>query len=125
MLKEGYQKLDNQWDEIPVYVEKEVLQLSESESKQIQAIESLNDALLLKAFAEKQINSFKESLKNNMEANGIKSIKTPMFTISYKDEFVRQSISSDEVKKAHPDDYQKFYKSSNVKSSIAIKLNSK
>lgn len=123
MLQEGYQKLDEAWDDIPVYEEKEVLQLSEQESNQIEAIATLNDALMLKQYAEERIASFKESLKQNMEDNGIKSIKTPQFTISYKDSFVRQSVSAEAVKKAHPKDWTKFYKSSNVKSTIAIKIN--
>lgn len=82
------------------------LQELEIQSKQIKETEELLKADLLKA----------------METHGVKKWDNEVMTVTYTGATTRTSIDSAKLKKELPDVAEKYTKTSNVKSSIRIKL---
>ncbi len=65
---------------------------------------------------------YREALLRAMEKHNIKSIGTNNVTITYKDEYDRESLDSKRLREEQPDIYDEFVKFTTVKSSIAIKV---
>ena len=57
-----------------------------------------------------------------MEAHGVKKWDNDVMTVTYTAPTTRTSIDSSKLKKELPDVFSKYSKTSNVKSSIRIKL---
>ena len=75
----------------------------------------------IKAY-EKEIDDFKAAIKEQMEANGIKSIKCDAFRITYVGESEKTAFDSSAFKKDNPEMYAKYYtKKSVTKSYVTIK----
>ena len=64
----------------------------------------------------------KEDLLNAMETHGVKKWDNEVMTVTYTAPTTRTSIDSSKLKKELPDVFSKYSKTSNVKSSIRIKL---
>lgn len=64
----------------------------------------------------------KESLLEVMEKNGIKSFETDNIKLTVKAASERKTFDSARFKADHPEDYEKYLKTSSVKSSLTIKL---
>lgn len=64
----------------------------------------------------------KESLLEVMEKNGIKSFETDNIKLTVKAASERKTFDSTRFKADHPEDYEKYLKTSSVKSSLTIKL---
>lgn len=75
----------------------------------------------IKAY-EKEIDDFKAAIKEQMEANCIKSIKCDAFRITYVGESEKTAFDSSAFKKDNPEMYAKYYtKKSVTKSYVTIK----
>ncbi len=74
---------------------------------------------------ELQKQEFKESLLQAMEENGITNWKTPNgeIEVSYRKPSTRTTIDSTRLKKELPDIAEEYSKTSDVKSSITLKIN--
>lgn len=74
----------------------------------------------------KNIKNQQETLKidllNAMETHGVKKWDNDVMTISYVAPTTRTAVDSTKLKKELPDIFSKYSKTSNVKSSIRIKL---
>lgn len=64
----------------------------------------------------------KENLLKAMETHGVKKWDNEVMTVSYTAPTTRTSIDSTKLKKELPDVFEQYSKTSNVKSSIRIKL---
>lgn len=78
---------------------------------------------------ERQMKSLKEQedllrqkILEEMEKKGILQIKTNNLIISYKAPTIRETFDSKKFKEEHPRQYDKYIKTSEVKSSIQIKV---
>lgn len=69
-----------------------------------------------------QQKALKEDLLKAMETHGVKKWDNEIMTVTYTAPTTRTSIDSAKLKKDHPDIAEKYSKTSNVKSSIRIKL---
>jgi len=123
-IHHGLHKLDTEWETIEAYEEKEVIYMSESETREVAAMNALEEALLMEKQAAMIKSNIRIGLLANMLSRGIKTIKTPNFTITAKDAYVRSSIDSGKVKSLIGDEYESYTKKTSVKPSIQIKLNS-
>lgn len=84
--------------------------------KQLQVLE-----LEAKKITEKE-KSLKEELLNAMETHGIKKWENDLISVTYTAPTTRTSIDSAKLKKDLPEVAAKYSKTSNVKSSIRIKV---
>lgn len=71
---------------------------------------------------EDQQKNLKEDLLKAMETHGVKKWDNDIMTVTYTAPTTRTSIDSTKLKKELPDVAEKYSKTSNVKSSIRIKL---
>lgn len=69
-----------------------------------------------------QADKLKVDLLEAMETHGVKKWDNEIMTISYTAPTTRTSVDSAALKKEQPDTFNKYSKTSNVKSSIRIKL---
>lgn len=74
------------------------------------------------ALIKKQQESLREQLLEAMEKNNVKKFENDLLTITYVAPTKRSSIDSTKLKKDLPEVAEKYTKTSNVKSSIKIKL---
>ncbi|MBE6089865.1 MAG: hypothetical protein E7206_17890 [Clostridium beijerinckii] len=71
---------------------------------------------------EEQQKKLKEDLLQAMETHGVKKWDNEIMTITYTEPTARTSVDSKRLKEELPDVFSKYSKTSNVKSSIRIKL---
>ena len=101
----------------------ETMELSEKEINEISMLLNVIDtAKKNMEYAENQLATLRDSIKEQMEQRGIKAIKNENFTITYKAPTTRQTIDSAKLKVEQPDIYSQYLKETNIKSSIEIKL---
>jgi len=101
----------------------ETMELSEKEINEISMLLNVIDtAKKNMEYAENQLATLRDSIKEQMENRGIKAIKNENFTITYKAPTTRQTIDSAKLKVEQPDIYSQYLKETNIKSSIEIKL---
>ena len=74
------------------------------------------------ALIKKPQESLREKLLEAMEKNNVKKFENDLLTITYVASTKRSSIDSTKLKKDLPEVAEKYTKTSNVKSSIKIKL---
>ena len=82
----------------------------------------LQDLEIQVAKIEEVKKKLKEDLLKAMEKHGVKKWDNEVMTITYTAPTTRTSIDSNKLKKDLPEIYAKYCKTSNVKSSIRIKL---
>lgn len=101
----------------------ETMELSEKEINEISMLLNVIDtAKKNMEYAENQLATLRDSIKEQMENRGIKAIKNDNFTITYKAPTTRQTVDSARLKVEQPDIYSQYLKETNIKSSIEIKL---
>lgn len=66
--------------------------------------------------------ALRERIQAEMESKNIKSIKTPDFSITYKDEYDKEKFDSKGLRKDHPDLYDSYVSMTHCKASIQIKM---
>lgn len=71
---------------------------------------------------EKLEKKVKDEFKEKMEEYGIKKFDNELFTVTYVAPTTRQSIDTKKLKELHPRIAKKCTKTSDVKSSVRIKL---
>ena len=95
-----------------------------------------NDEFLLNPVASAQIAEFERRIKElkeaedalrqrvleEMEQNGIKTIKTPEMTISYKAPYDKETFQTKDFRSEHPDLFDQYVKMSPCKASISIRM---
>lgn len=86
------------------------------------ALQKLQDLEIQAKSIKEQQEKLKEDLLNAMETHGVKKWDNEVMTITYTSPTTRTSIDSSKLKKELPDVFSKYSKTSNVKSSIRIKL---
>ncbi|AVP61718.1 hypothetical protein C7M79_13870 [Clostridium botulinum] len=86
------------------------------------ALKQLQELEIQAAQIEKIKKNLKEDLLKAMEKHGVKKWDNEVMTITYTAPTTRTSIDSNKLKKDLPEIYAKYCKTSNVKSSIRIKL---
>ncbi|MDB2086914.1 hypothetical protein [Clostridium paraputrificum] len=86
------------------------------------ALQKLQDLEIQAKLIKEQQEKLKENLLNAMEAHGVKKWDNDVMTVTYTAPTTRTSIDSSKLKKELPDVFSKYSKTSNVKSSIRIKL---
>jgi len=123
-LEKGLRELNEFWDSFD-FIEMKTWSMNAQEVKEVEAMVVLNDYLRNIKDIEKQIDKTKESLLMSMEDKGIKSIKTPLFNISYTGPTKRKgSFDMKKLQIEFPDvrfdDYRK--EPSPVKANIKIQL---
>ena len=69
---------------------------------------------------QKEIDVWKQSIKEEMEARNIESFQCPEFNISIRKTHIRKGFDSKKFKEDFPDIYEKYQKETEVKSSINI-----
>ncbi len=74
-----------------------------------------------KSIKDKQV-ELKADLLKAMESHGIKKWDNELMTITYIDEGTKTSLDSKKIKEELPGIFEKYSKTSNVKSSVRIKL---
>jgi hypothetical protein len=84
--------------------------------KQLQALEIQSKSI------EEQQKKLKEDLLQAMETYGVKKWDNDIMTITYTAPTTRSAVDSKKLKEELPDIFSKYIKTSNVKSSIRIKL---
>lgn len=71
---------------------------------------------------EKQNADMRDAIKQAMEENGVEKFDGDLITISYRKPSTRTSFDSKRFKEERPKTYEKYLKTSDVKSSITVKL---
>ena len=66
--------------------------------------------------------ALRERIQAEMESKNIKSIKTPDFSITYKDEYDKEKFDSKGFRNDHPDLYDSYVSMSHCKASIQIRM---
>lgn len=66
--------------------------------------------------------ALRERIQAEMESKNIKSIKTPDFSITYKDEYDKEKFDSKGLRKDHPDLYDAYVSMTHCKASIQIRM---
>lgn len=69
---------------------------------------------------EREWKETKDALFKMLEENNIKKLVLDGITITYKDEYTRESFSTKKFKKDHPDMYDEYTTISTIKPSILI-----
>lgn len=88
----------------------------------LQEIQQLE--ITAKAIAKKQT-ELKAALLDAMEKNNIKKWENDVIAITYSPPTTRNQLDSKKIKNDHPDIFEKYVKTSSVKSSIRITLKEK
>lgn len=78
------------------------------------------DLLAKKKEIEEQVKTFSERMKGEMEKAGVKKWETDNMRLTYIDPTTKETFDSKRFKEEHPEDYRKYTKTTNVKSSIRI-----
>lgn len=86
------------------------------------ALMQLQELEIHSAKLEEAKKQLKDDLLSAMEKHGVKKWDNDVMTISYVAPTTRTSVDSTKLKKELPDIFSKYSKTSNVKSSIRIKL---
>ena len=86
------------------------------------ALQKLQDLEIQAKSIKEQQERLKEDLLNAMETHGVKKWDNEVMTVTYTAPTTRTSIDSSKLKKELPDVFSKYSKTSNVQSSIRIKL---
>lgn len=115
-------KLDDIWDEIPVFVEQEVIHVTDEEFQQIEAYNAVKSLLHQEKKIKSDIAEFKSKILDMFSDKGVKSIKTPHFTITIKEGHTRTSIDSKKVKADLGGDFEKYVKKTQIKPSVSIAI---
>lgn len=68
---------------------------------------------------------YKDALKEAMEEHGIKSIDTPNFIATYKEQYERCGVDTKKLEHEYPEAYYDCQKITNVKSSVSVRLREK
>lgn len=84
--------------------------------------EQIQQILIRQKEEEAQIESFKERLKNIMQANNVKSIKNDFFGVTFVAETISTKLDSKKLKSEMPKIFEKYSKQSPVKSSIRLTI---
>lgn len=106
----------------------EIIKLGKTDGIETSVIldEKIENELVLFERQVKTIKEQEEQLKQKileeMESKGILQIKTDNLTISYVAPTIRETFDSKKFKEEHPKQYDKYIKTSDVKSSIRIKV---
>lgn len=66
--------------------------------------------------------ALRERIQAEMESKNIKSIKTPEFSITYKDEYDKEKFDSKTFRAENPDLYDAYVSMTHCKASIQIKM---
>ena len=66
--------------------------------------------------------ALRERIQAEMEAKKIKTIKTPDFSITYKDAFDKERFDSKGFRADHPDLYDSYVSMTHYKASIQIRM---
>ena len=66
--------------------------------------------------------ALRERIQAEMESKNIKSIKTPDFSITYKEEYDKEKFDSKGLRKDHPDLYDSYVSMTHCKASIQIRM---
>ena len=66
--------------------------------------------------------ALRERIQAEMEAKKIKTIKTPDFSITYKDEYDKEKFDSKAFRSDHPDLYDSYVSMTHYKASIQIRM---
>lgn len=114
--------LDAIWHDIPIYEDKEVMDVSDDEVAATEWMMDLHKSLVDLDRAQKSIDSYKASLYESLSSDGIKSIRSPLFNISLTSESSRILLDSKSFKKDHADLFDKYSKQTSVKGGIKISL---
>lgn len=85
-------------------------------------LQKLQDLEVKAKEIETEEKALKEDLLKAMETHGVKKWDNDIMTVTYTAPTTRTSIDSTKLKKELPDIAEKYSKTSNVKSSIRIKL---
>lgn len=91
--------------------------------------EELQNAMMLVAdkltqmrSLEAEVNAFKERCRDLFEANNVKSIRNDLFTITFTPSHESTRFDSKSLEKDSPEIYEKYLKTTQVKSSVKITL---
>lgn len=71
---------------------------------------------------EKQNSDMREAIKTAMEENGVTKFDGDLITITYVAPSVRNTFDSKKFKEERPKTYEKFLKTTKIKSSIRLKV---
>lgn len=123
LIEKGLMMLDEYWDTYDPYAEKEVVVIEDAEYQQVQAYQEINNILVQQKALQENLKKLKEKFLVTFEERGIKSIKTPDFTITYKNASSRSSVDTKKLKLNIGADLDKFMRVTQIKSSISISLN--
>lgn len=122
ILKEGIYILDRNWDNLDLTLRDEITpaDLLPYDKEGVELMTAhLAEIKRLKA----EIADYEQRLLLLFEDNGIKSLKSDNYTISYVGPSVRRTFDKEALKNAHPEiDLSQFEKESKVKSSLKITL---
>ena len=66
--------------------------------------------------------ALRERIQTEMESKKIKTIKTPDFSITYKDAYDKENFDKKSFKAEHPDLHDKYVSMTHCKASIQIKM---
>ena len=78
------------------------------------------DLLAKKKEIEKQVKTFSERMKGEMEKAGVKKWETENMRLTYIDPTTKETFDSKRFKEEHPEDYREYIKTTEVKPSIRI-----
>ena len=78
------------------------------------------DLLAKKKEIEEQVETLSVRMKTEMEKAGVKKWETDNMRLTYIDPTTKETFDSKRFKEEHPEDYRKYTKTTNVKSSIRI-----
>jgi hypothetical protein len=104
------------------FVPKEELDATDLPEELQNAMVLISDKLSQMRALEAEIGAFEERCREIFEANNVKSIRNDLFTITYTAAHESTRFDSKSLEKDLPETYQKYLKTTQVKSSVTIKL---
>jgi hypothetical protein len=104
------------------FTPKEELDATDLPEELQNAMVAVSDKLVQMRSLEAEIAAFKDRCRDIFESNNIKSIRNDLFTITFTPEHESTRFDSSSFRKADPETYEKYLKTTQVKSSVTIKL---